>query len=158
GRQRLVLRPAERHEQGRGQGPGHRRGRHRPVSRRKKAPLAAEAGARGEEARSPSHQPSRGAAAMSTDPTAPAAPAAEPAPLRSVHTTNFGPLLSRRPGPGGLAAPLLACTVPLALCWGLLALAVLPPLGVAVPRRAIGAYGVGCLLPALLAVLLSRPR
>ena len=30
---------------------------------------------------------------MSTDRTATAAPAAEPPPLRSVHTTNFGPLL-----------------------------------------------------------------
>ena len=33
---------------------------------------------------------------MSTDPTATAAPAAEPPPLRSVHTANFGPLLGER--------------------------------------------------------------
>jgi hypothetical protein len=44
-----------------------------------------------------------------------------------------------------------------AFCAGLLALAVLPPLGVAVPRWLILAYGAGCALLALLAVRLSGP-
>jgi hypothetical protein len=58
---------------------------------------------------------------------------------------------------GGHGAPLLACAVPLAFCSGLLQLVVLPAHGVVVPRWLILAHGAGCVLLAVLALLLSRP-
>jgi hypothetical protein len=61
-----------------------------------------------------------------------------------------------RPDRGDLAGLLLACLVGLAFCSGLIALAVLPSQGVAVPRWVILAYGFGCVLLALAAPLLSR--
>src|SRR5262245_2062367 len=45
------------------------------------------------------------------------------------------------PGPAALDGYLLACGVPLSVCGGLVGLAVLPPLGVAVPRWLILAFG-----------------
>jgi hypothetical protein len=62
------------------------------------------------------------------------------------------------PEPSGLSGFVLAGTVPLWFCSGLVGLAVAPPLGVAVPRWLILAYGVGCALLALLALLVSQPR
>jgi hypothetical protein len=59
---------------------------------------------------------------------------------------------------GGLGSHLLAWTAALSFCGGLLGLAVSPAFEVAVPRSFILAYGVGCALQALLALLLSRPR
>jgi Formyl transferase len=61
------------------------------------------------------------------------------------------------PGRGGLGSYLLAWTVPLSFCSGLLGLAVLARFGVAVPRWFALAYGAGCTVVALLALLLSRP-
>jgi hypothetical protein len=61
-------------------------------------------------------------------------------------------------GPPGVGAPggyLLAWPSALSYCGGLFCLAVLPPHGVAVPRWLIFAYGVGCALLAVLALLLS---
>ena len=55
----------------------------------------------------------------------------------------------------GLAGYLLAWASALSYCEGLFYLAVLPPCGVAVPRWLIFAYGVGCVLLAVLALLLS---
>jgi hypothetical protein len=65
--------------------------------------------------------------------------------------------LSRPTEWAGLGALLLACALAATFCAGLLALAVLPPLGVAVPRWLILAYGAGCVLLGLLAVRLSGP-
>src|SRR5262245_6513791 len=65
---------------------------------------------------------------------------------------------ARPPEPGSWWAYLLALAVPVAFCGGLLQLALLPALGVTVPRWLILAYGVGCILLALLAILLSPPR
>jgi folate-dependent phosphoribosylglycinamide formyltransferase PurN len=61
------------------------------------------------------------------------------------------------PGRGGLGSYLLAWTVPLSFCFGLLGLAVLSPFGAEVPRWFVLAYGAGCALVALLALLLSWP-
>jgi formyltetrahydrofolate deformylase len=61
------------------------------------------------------------------------------------------------PGRGGPGSHLLAWTVPLSFCAGLLGLAVLARFGVAVPRWFILAYGGGCAVVALLALLLCRP-
>jgi hypothetical protein len=58
---------------------------------------------------------------------------------------------------GGLGACLLACAAVLSFCSGLFWLAVLPLLGVEVPRWCILAYGIGCTLLALLALRLCRP-
>ena len=57
---------------------------------------------------------------------------------------------------GGLGSYLLAWTVPLSFCSGLLGLAVSAQFAVAVPRWFILAYGAGCVVLALLALLLSR--
>jgi len=57
----------------------------------------------------------------------------------------------------GLDSYLLAWTATLSFCGGLFGLAVSSALEVAVPRWFILAYGVGCALLALLALLLSRP-
>jgi hypothetical protein len=62
------------------------------------------------------------------------------------------------PGRSGLIGFLLASTVPLWFCAGLVGLAVAPSLGAPVPRWLILAYGVGCVLLALLALLVSQPR
>jgi hypothetical protein len=61
------------------------------------------------------------------------------------------------PGRGGWAAFLLACAAALSFGVGLFWLAVLPPSGVDVPRWCVLAYGMGCTLPALLALWLGRP-
>jgi hypothetical protein len=81
----------------------------------------------------------------------------------SLRTPCPGPRSFRQEGPSplpaertGLGGYLLAWTVVLSVCGGLLGLALLPPLGGAVPRWSILAYGVGCALLALLALLLSR--
>ena len=58
---------------------------------------------------------------------------------------------------GRLTGYLLACTVPMAFCSGLVGLAVSPLFEVAVPRWLILAHGIDCILLALLAVLLTRP-
>ena len=58
---------------------------------------------------------------------------------------------------GSLTGYLLAGTVPLAFCSGLVGLAVSPLFEVAVPRWLILAHGIDCFLLALLAVLLTRP-
>jgi hypothetical protein len=58
---------------------------------------------------------------------------------------------------GGLAVYLLAWAAPLSFCAGLVALAVLPSFGVAVPRGFILVHGAHCTLLALLALLLRRP-
>jgi hypothetical protein len=55
------------------------------------------------------------------------------------------------------AGYLLAGTVPLVFCSGLVGLAVSSSFEVAVPRWLILAYGLGCALLAVLALLLSRP-
>jgi hypothetical protein len=65
--------------------------------------------------------------------------------------------LSLPPGRGGPGGYLLAWTGPLSFCAGLFVLALLPPLGVAVPRWLILAHGVGSALLMLLALRLSRP-
>jgi hypothetical protein len=57
----------------------------------------------------------------------------------------------------GLALYLLAWTVPLGFCTGLFGLAVSPAFEVVVPRWFILAHGVGCVLVALVAPLLSLP-
>src|SRR5262249_14865748 len=57
----------------------------------------------------------------------------------------------------GLDSYLLAWTATLSFCGGLFGLAVSSALEVWVPRCFILAYGVGCALLALLALLLSRP-
>jgi hypothetical protein len=57
----------------------------------------------------------------------------------------------------GLNSCLLAWTAALSVIGGLIGLAVSPAFEVAVPRWFILAYGVGCALQALLALLLSRP-
>jgi folate-dependent phosphoribosylglycinamide formyltransferase PurN len=62
-----------------------------------------------------------------------------------------------RPGRVALGSYLLAWTVPLSFCSGLLGLAALSRLEAAVPRWFILAYGAGCALVALLALLLCRP-
>jgi formyltetrahydrofolate deformylase len=61
------------------------------------------------------------------------------------------------PGRGGLGGYLLAWTVPLSFCSGLLGLAVLARFAGGVPRWFVLAYGAGCAAVALLALLLSRP-
>jgi hypothetical protein len=58
---------------------------------------------------------------------------------------------------GALEGYLLAWTAALSFSGGLFVLAVLPPLGVEVTRAFILASGLGCVLLALLALLLSRP-
>ena len=58
----------------------------------------------------------------------------------------------------GMAGYLLAWASALSYCGGLFYLAVLPPCGVAVPRWLIFAYGVGCALLAVLALLLSSKK
>jgi hypothetical protein len=55
----------------------------------------------------------------------------------------------------GLGGYLLAWASALFYCGGLVCLAVLPACGLAVPRWLIFAYGVGCALLAVLALLLS---
>jgi hypothetical protein len=67
-----------------------------------------------------------------------------------------GPPLAR-PVRAGWTAYLLGWTASLSFCGGLFGLAVSPALEVAVPRWFILAYGIGCPLLALLAVLLRRP-
>jgi hypothetical protein len=59
-----------------------------------------------------------------------------------------------RPWTSGLSRFLLAWTVPLWFCAGLVGLAAAPALGVVVPRWTILACGAGCVLWAL---LLGRP-
>jgi hypothetical protein len=61
------------------------------------------------------------------------------------------------PESGGLIGYLLGWTVPLAFCSGLIGLGVSSPFEVAVPRWLILAHGAGCVLVALLALLLTRP-
>ena len=58
---------------------------------------------------------------------------------------------------GRLGSYLLAWTAALSFCGGLFGLAVSSAFEVAVPRWFILAYGVGCALLTLLALLLSRP-
>jgi hypothetical protein len=58
---------------------------------------------------------------------------------------------------GGLAGYLLGLTVSLVFCSGLVALAVSSLFEVAVPRWLILADGIGCVVVALLALLLTRP-
>ena len=58
---------------------------------------------------------------------------------------------------GRLAGYLLAWTVPVAFCSGLVGLAVSPLFEVAVPGWLILAHGIDCVLVALLALLLARP-
>jgi hypothetical protein len=65
--------------------------------------------------------------------------------------------LPPRPERDGLALYLLAWTVPLGFCAGLFALAVSSAFEVVVPRWLILAHGVGCVLVALVALLLSLP-
>jgi hypothetical protein len=72
--------------------------------------------------------------------------------------TSWEESLSLPPEPGGLAGALLACTAPLAFCSGLIGLAMSSLLEAPAPRWLILAYGGGCVLLALLAALLSRPR
>jgi hypothetical protein len=57
----------------------------------------------------------------------------------------------------GLDSYLVAWTATLSFCGGLFGLAVSSTFEVAVPRWFILAYGIGCALLALLALLLSRP-
>jgi hypothetical protein len=59
------------------------------------------------------------------------------------------------PSREGLGSYLLAWSVPLSFCSGLLGLAVLSPF--VAPRWFVLAYGAGCALVAVLALLLSRP-
>jgi formyltetrahydrofolate deformylase len=59
------------------------------------------------------------------------------------------------PSREGLGSYLLAWSVPLSFCSGLLGLAVLSPF--VAPRWFVLAYGAGCTLVAVLALLLSRP-
>jgi hypothetical protein len=61
------------------------------------------------------------------------------------------------PDAGELAGYLLAWTTLLAFCSGLVGLAVSSQFEVSVPRWLILAYGVGCALLAVLALVLSRP-
>ena len=65
--------------------------------------------------------------------------------------------LSPPPARGGLAGALLGAAAPLAFCLGLVALAASAPLEATAPRWFILVYGAGCVLLALLAVLLSGP-
>jgi hypothetical protein len=60
-------------------------------------------------------------------------------------------------GRGRLGGYLLAWTVPLSFCAGLLGLAVSAQFAVAVPRWFILAYGAGCAVVTLRALLLCRP-
>jgi hypothetical protein len=98
-------------------------------------------------------------------------PAAQPGLPGSVSATAEARIQTRcpeRPSPrlesafslptsrGGLGSYLLAWTVPLSFCSGVFALAVLSRYGVAVPRWFALAYGAGCVVLALLALLLSR--
>jgi hypothetical protein len=80
-----------------------------------------------------------------------------PAALPGPHLRPGDWALALPPDCGGLAGALLASMVPLVFCSGLIGLAVLPPLGVGVPRGLILAHGASCALLALLALLLSRP-
>jgi hypothetical protein len=61
------------------------------------------------------------------------------------------------PGRSGLIGFLLAWTVPLGFCAGLVGLAVTPSFGAEVPRWLILAGGVVCVLLAMLALLWSEP-
>jgi hypothetical protein len=65
--------------------------------------------------------------------------------------------LSLPPAWGALAGAVLACAVPLAFCSGLIGLAVSSRFVEPVPRWLILVYGVGCVLLAWLALVLSRP-
>jgi hypothetical protein len=76
-------------------------------------------------------------------------------PLR--RTSSLGAALTPRPEWCGLAIYLLAWTVPLGFCAGLVGLAVSSAFEVVVPRGLILAYGGGCVLVALVAPLLSLP-
>jgi hypothetical protein len=62
------------------------------------------------------------------------------------------------PDRSGPAGPLLACAAALAFCSGLVELALSSPFESPAPRWFILAYGVACVLLALLALLLSGPR
>jgi hypothetical protein len=68
-----------------------------------------------------------------------------------------GPSWQEGPAWARLVGFVLACLVLPAFCLGLIALAVLPSLEIAVPRWLILVYGAGCVLLAVLAVLLRGP-
>ena len=72
-------------------------------------------------------------------------------------TSSAEEALTPRPEWGGLALYLLTWTVPLGFCAGLFGLAVFPAFEVVVPRWLILGHGVGCVLVALVAPLLSLP-
>jgi formyltetrahydrofolate deformylase len=99
----------------------------------------------------------------------PAAPAGRPDGMSGNAVACLPLLCPKRPPPrleapfslppvrGGLGSYLLAWTVPLSFCSGLLGLAVSAQFAVAVPRWFILAYGAGCAVVSLLALLLCRP-
>jgi hypothetical protein len=81
-----------------------------------------------------------------------------PRTARSQPGTSRQEVLTLPTESGTLAGYLLAWTVPIVFCAGLVGLAVSSLLEVAVPRWLILAHGIGCFLAALLAPLLTRPR